>query len=778
MGKIRIAEMTERLDISDSDLMIVEDDIDTKKTTVKELKRAFTGQEPDEYKFYTSKKTSELLTGLEIDISQAAKQSDIDDLKTQFSNVLKNATKDSEVIAARGTYNTLGERLDGDIKAAEKKYVQFPVIDLVGPNLDLDDFEHASIQITAPKYSAANTRIKIEGKNKFKYGENVWGAAGVSKVDGDSKAIKMTYTAVNAVFQIALVNQLPAGEYSLYAQHELSENFYAEDGFPIPTAFKVVHTDGSVTVFDNYAFKSSMHFNIGKPAKAIQFAPTASAIKNNMTLTLTNIVISHDHNLTRYYEFQDEYIAVPINTAKTVTKELDRCVVSRVAETNDALTGTLIVKGTDTSYTGNKIKSQFDQLYDTVYSKEDKCGMIVNKGKYIYAYNCIVNDVESQSELSLDYTKSRNGVPSVKVMFKEFSQRDNCRFTFVLNNPLDLSDARYISIQMYIDKTVSSNLCESQTKTSEAIRVMLSSDATIDSTPTNGNKKYFIIGNQSFVQGWNTIKIRLKDFIGGGSVIMENITQINFSITRNGAKADGMSFYINSVIIDQEIRPAVLLAFDDFDVNGFDDYLYKKLGGLNIPITIFANDKQTLTREFMANMAQKHYQDGWDLALYGCNPNKDLMISNENAWEQYVALKTSRDWFYEMFTSSVIGYAAPYDNMQPITEPILRELGFKIAKEDADQYISFFSKEDLVVPTRLLSNKEGCGSDVMIDRIREVVETGQALCICTAGVTRYGSEIAATTTSFEDVLNEIIKFRDRGQLEVLTFRDFYKQCVE
>ena len=51
---IRIAEMLEKTNIEDENLMIVEDEIDTKRTTIKELKRALSGDgfSPDRYKFY------------------------------------------------------------------------------------------------------------------------------------------------------------------------------------------------------------------------------------------------------------------------------------------------------------------------------------------------------------------------------------------------------------------------------------------------------------------------------------------------------------------------------------------------------------------------------------------------------------------------------------------------------------------------------------------------------------------------------------------------------
>ena len=53
MSKIRIAEMQKRDFVADTDLMICEDDIDTKQTTVKDLKRCFNGDtsDPSEYNF-------------------------------------------------------------------------------------------------------------------------------------------------------------------------------------------------------------------------------------------------------------------------------------------------------------------------------------------------------------------------------------------------------------------------------------------------------------------------------------------------------------------------------------------------------------------------------------------------------------------------------------------------------------------------------------------------------------------------------------------------------
>ena len=62
--------MQKRDFVADTDLMICEDDIDTKQTTVKDLKRCFNGDtsDPSEYKFYSSTKVDDIITGTSFSI--------------------------------------------------------------------------------------------------------------------------------------------------------------------------------------------------------------------------------------------------------------------------------------------------------------------------------------------------------------------------------------------------------------------------------------------------------------------------------------------------------------------------------------------------------------------------------------------------------------------------------------------------------------------------------------------------------------------------------------
>ena len=752
---IKIAEMLERTNIADSDLMIVEDEIDTKRTTVKELKRAFNGDgmDPSSYKFYSSKHVKDLIDSVNIAISNMPSGEEFESLEQQVKNIQQNSgsgsEKDAELVAARGTYDTLSDRLEGDIKDLEKKYIQFPTVEHMGMIVDLSDIEKADVVITCPSYSKETT-VTVSGKNKYTHGDT-----GYTQVTKTETGIKWVYSKAQNSFNIPIGVNLPAGEYILYADYSFSSDFVKEG-----TVLKLVHTDGS-TVTVGFDYSGKFRFSVDKPIKAFQILPNISTIVDNMWMQMDNLMISADDSLESYYAYCDTSYTVAADKVNTKTLTIQRCTIRRSEST-------IQVSAIDTSYTGNRIKEEIEELQSYTSQPEDYCGLLEEKGTYVYAENHTVVNSPSMCSMELDDSKLRNHKPSVKITYMDYNEDDQPRFTITMEDVLNLNDARLISFQMYIDKDLSERFSED-----DGIKIMLSSDSAIENPATN--YFYFDIGKNSFVQGWNTIKLKISDFLKHGNPNLGNITQVNFRLY-SSEFTNGKSMWINSIIIDQRIKPVVLFAFDNFYEEAF-DYQFPYLYSRGIPATIFANDKQTLTRTYMDNVAKLHYQYGWDLGNYGCNPNKEIMIEDDNPREQYMAVKETRQWLYDNFTEKVISYAAPFGNMRAVSEPVLKELGFKIAKATADQYCSFFSEKDFVIPMHLLSNAEGCGADIINAKIDEIVETGQVLCIYTDNVTRYGDDISATKVSFESVIEHIQKYINQGSLECMTFSEFYEKCV-
>lgn len=751
---IKIAEMLEKTNIDDNNFIIVEDDIDTKRATVKELKRAFIGDgvNPDTYKFYSSQKVIELINNIKINISALPSRQEFDYLAQQIKNIVGSVGegKDSELVAARGEYDTLSERLIEDQLSLEKKYIQFPKIDYSGMQIDLSELENVGVTIICPSYEN-DTTLKIIGKNRYSYEDT--GYSQITKVN--DHGLKIVYTKTQNAFNIPIGQNLPAGEYALYASASFSDNYIKEG-----TVLKIIYTDDSVSQVP-YKYSSLVKFNTIKTFKAFQILPNISTIVDGMWLQLDDIMISNDVYLDRFYECCDATYDIPAHHTVTKDINLTRCILNRSEST-------IKVTVTDTSFTGNKIKDELNELKSYTTQPEDHCGLLENKGTYIYTSKKTISDSPEVCVISEDSSKKRNHKNSIKITMMNYDPENQPKFTITLENILNLTDSKYISFQFYIDKDLSERFSED-----DGIKIMLSSDI-VKANPSS-NYYYFNIGKNSFIQGWNTIKLKISDFLIHGNPKIGNITQINFRIF-SSEFTNGKSFWLNSIIIDQRMKPVVLFAFDNLYEDAF-DYTFPYMYTRGIPATIFANDKQTHTKEYLNNVAMLHYKYGWEIANYGCNPNKEIMIEDDNPRDQYISVKETRQWIYDNFTSKVISYAAPFGNLRAISEPILKELGFKIAKTTADAYCSLFTKNDFCIPMHLLSNALNCGSDQINKKIDEIVETGQCLCIYTDQVTRYGDDISATKTSFESVISHIQNYVNDGLLEIMTFSEFYNKCV-
>ena len=755
---IKIAEMLEKTNIEDENLMIVEDDIDTKRTTVKELKRAFNGDGivPSSYKFYSSKQTQDLIDGIKIGMTNSPTKEEFDNLKQQVTNIQTSGggsgEKDPELVAARGEYDTLSDRLDGDLKELEEKFIQFPTVEHYGMTVDLTDIDKADARITVPAYEKQTT-VTITGKNKF----SLIPAFDYTQIIKTATGIRIPFTKAQNAFNIRINDgNIVPGNYTFYGSISMSDDFIREG-----SVFKLIYTDGSTYTMD-YKYQNKFNFDAKKNVKAFQILPNVNTIVDNMWVQIDDLMISTDDTLDEYVPYCDKTIIIEANTSKVLEEVIYKAYISR----SDLI---LSVSAIDTSYTGDKIKDEIESLKEYTQQPEDYCGLLENKGIYVFAENATELNSPGMATIEVDKNKIRNHRPSVKITIMDYNEEDQPRFTLRLQDILNLTDARYISFQFYIDRDLSERFSED-----DGIKIMLSSDSIVANPATN--YFYFNIGKNSFVQGWNTIKLKLSDFLKHGAPNIGNITQINFRIF-SSEFTNGKEFWFNSIIVDQRIKPTVLLAFDNLYDDAF-DYQFPYLYTRGIPATLFFNDKQTLPRTYLNNVAELYYTYGWDIGNYGCNPNKELMIEDNNVREQYMAVKETRQWIYDNFTEDVIAYAAPFGNLRPISEPMLKRLGFKIAKATADAYCSFFSSEDFCIPMHLMSNADGCGADIINAKIDEIVETGQVLCIYTDNVTRYGDEISVTKVSFESIIAHIQKYLDQGTLQCLTFSEFYKQCTE
>ena len=98
-SEIRISELDTKSTIDDENLIIIEDDIDTKKSTVRDLKDAFNVDysDPSTQKFYSSDKMNSMLRQVKSE-SKADNKDNIDDVKQQLNNLLATSTIELAVL--------------------------------------------------------------------------------------------------------------------------------------------------------------------------------------------------------------------------------------------------------------------------------------------------------------------------------------------------------------------------------------------------------------------------------------------------------------------------------------------------------------------------------------------------------------------------------------------------------------------------------------------------------------------------------------------------------
>lgn len=754
MSEIKILELDEKTDIEDSNLIVVEDSDDTKKASVIELKKAFLGDhsDPSDFKFYSSNKIKSLISNLLIQINQAPDKQEVAKLKQQLDNLVDSLTgssaeKDPELIAARGSSSTLSGRFDYEREVSDISYINFPKKTIEGKVIDTKGLKNAPVQVCVPSLDGTAT-VTVSSRNFL----NINKETSIAGIEYADNGIIFTQSSSNKSFSLATNNQLTAGEvYFLYNYATFDNTFKDTNSIELD----LIYTDGTVSKL-NYNYSPVFEFSPVKPLEYIKFVFNEANIVNGAKVYFKNMMISHDDSLQEYKTPYTKQYSVKSNEVLDIMSDEYLISINK---------GVLTANFTDITFTGEDIKSAIEKLQALEADETDECKLITNKGTYIFMNDYVQAD-NSRCVLSIDKAKMRNNTPSIKVTLADHDPTESPRFTKVLPAPIDLQGSHTISFQFYIDRTLFENFSNT-----DGIEIDMSSDEFISNPSVNYYK--YNIGKNKLVQGWNTFKLKISEFASAGNPTLESINQFNFRIYTNSYTA-GKSIWFNSIIIDQVMKPTILLAFDGFYESGF-DYQYPMLYTSEIPCTVFANNKKTFTKDYLEKIAMLHYVYGWDLGNDGCNPNNDLMTKDDNPREQYMAVKDTMCWISDNFTKDITSYSAPYGNLRPISVPILRELGFKISKSFSDAYCSFFSKDDFTIPMHLMSNTTTI--DDIKAHIDYIIETGQTLCLYTYNVTQYGDEIACSKAMFESVIEYIERKINHGDVQCLTFKDFYNQCV-
>lgn len=784
-----IEDLNEIEKVDDTNLMIVEDEDDTKRTTVRELKKNFLGDNlnPDNFKFYSSSKINEIVKLLSNDITNKAEAEQVEKLSERIESIIASSgsgEKDSELVDARNGESTLYNRLYRDNLNNELEFMSNII-----STVYLDEYTNAvfipgkcnrvKISSIGPGYADPPIVTISQYSPNILCVDNFKGYTDISM---NTEVNFQPSTNPNFSFdrnQNYPVNVFKFTVPDVHKQFNLNKpgkyifkySDYKCKGASPEFNLCIVYSDDSM---DKYPISGisgifSLPFTAKKDISFVLFEYPALEEGTTQTITINDFAIileEFDNNTYINHSHVDDFKIniAPIGKANTYIYTFNNNSIFYINKKDIRPSFKFKIDYIKEENSLEKIIESISDIKNILNNKIEKCGLIEDYGIYQFFNNfTIASNPNSCTVADASKRFDRNGVSSKMLHINE-DATTNPSIKQILDNTIDVFNN--VQLIFYIDKTTFSNFTDS-----DGIRIHLSSD-----TPSISITNYltYTIKKSEMVQGWNCIKRKITDFKEVGVPDQNNIKTVSIEIGRTDL-LNGHSIYLNSVVFNQKMKPTLLLSFDGI----YDEsltYLYPYLLSRGIPATIFLNNRNTLTNQTIDALINLRVSKHWDLGVYGCNPNKEQLTEDDNYRNQYMALRNSREWIQNNMVDNPISYSAPYGNLRPITVPILKDLGYKIARTGADSYISQFTSKDFAIPMFLMSNNTDL--DSIKKKIDYAIESGQAISLYTNNVTEYGDEESSKKIMLESVVEYIVEKVEEGKLQCLTFSDFYNQCTE
>lgn len=770
--KALIGELTKKKAIVDSDVILVEDNEDTKQSTVEILKKNFNGDsyDPSNTKFYSSAKVDEIKTSLQRDISSKASHSDFESLKSSVNKIIETQSeqdqKDIELIIARDSCKTLDDRLERDKNSLLSRMLTKYKQTASGTRIYLGGFTGYGDVLVDTNTSG---NLIVASVNYF----NIDDMRGSDSSYMDYSTYGFTYTQrrlgssyFNAV-NIPLAN-VPTGNY-FFSCNLYSETSYNDNGdqvkFVLPCAITATlrYTDRTEEYLNiEIGNNNSNLFYFGFTAKKIltdiilTFPKDADKFIEGAQLRFENVMITPTKLLDSFVEYKvDKY---PVNGKQYVNDvKLDNCEIYF-----EDFNADLHVDYYNDQFTTEYIIETIQNIEKSFYEDTDHCGLVSSYGTYNFFTGRSTNkNIESGYIETCNHPKfMRNGTKSIQLTFTS-SEDDINIVTELESNPVD---PKYVTILMYIDQFVTEYMDD------EPIIIKLVSDSTAVYPVNNYFKR--TIRRKQLIQGWNSLKIPLSEFITVGSPNKNDINHVILTFSNN-ANMSNKVLYLNAIIFNQAIKPTVLLGFNGIYNDTF-SYLLPYIKSNDLECSIFTNSNNALSNTLTDSLIM-YRLDFLDVGQFGCSPDKELLLNDDNYREQYLALKDTKAFIQTNIINSPISYSCPYGNMRPITVGLLKDIGYGIAKVESDAFCSFFSKEDMCIPSVEINNNTDI--QTIKDKIDYAISTEQCIGISTYNVTDYGDEINAKKSVFEEAMNYLIQKISAGEIECMSYKTFYDRCI-
>ena len=282
----------------------------------------------------------------------------------------------------------------------------------------------------------------------------------------------------------------------------------------------------------------------------------------------------------------------------------------------------------------------------------------------------------------------------------------------------------------------------------------------------------------AFSVGWNFLNFSIDDFTSHGNINLSDINYVLLKLSSDNKSVEH-TLYVDSIVLDYKMKPTILLNYDSSSQNLYDT-IYPLLKERNFVGTAFmANLSFGNDNSITKNQYQEMKNNGWDFGMYGgMNTNNGYIENTElgkngNYDEQYKSLKAEKDLLETQGITDLVSYGCPNNATSNTNMQALNELGFKIVRAEGNYY---------TYPHKEITHGKGVGIidsnlDSVKSEIDKCIKTGYALSILTHGVYENNSNTLYTDkTTYTQLLDYIKQKVDSGEMQVMSYRDFYEAC--
>lgn len=284
--------------------------------------------------------------------------------------------------------------------------------------------------------------------------------------------------------------------------------------------------------------------------------------------------------------------------------------------------------------------------------------------------------------------------------------------------------------------------------------------------------------------GWNFIKFRKQNKAPSPyndlPYDLGQLTGINFVIEPRNTVPVGnkCSFIIDSIIIDLKMKPCVLFSFDFVSDETIANNGFNLLFNNNLKATMFSQNFGNFSTAHK-NMYDKMVNEyDWELSCYGgANGNNSIIRSETNkVSDKTKDLASLLDEYYSVYSINPVSYACNQAALDPKIEKAILNNNFKMIRALPNFVMTYFDKN-----CSLISHIEY--SDMTYEEIKNLIDDtikyGDCLPLFTHSVKDDGSSstLRVPYSIMEQVCNYLKTKVDTGEIEVLTYSEFYNRCV-